>query len=286
MADSIARSRRLLQWTEAERALVIRTFAEAIARTARRWSTGERSEACIAALAGPHARAWPAEDTRAELRAAAWTPLLADAPACTSWTASRDPHEALLAVLFDASRRPPSLSGEPAIADQLSAQCWQEQLAGLRAVLAEAAPDAGADDDAPARWRRWSGAIVVQLDWFGATLSLLVDGATVANLVRAGGARRAPAPRRSDAAPVPVLGAIADAKLRLEVRCGGAGIDLGSLVSLRVGDVLRLDHRLDEPVAVAAAGASFDAAPLCRAWLGRAQAGLGVELTRSSPSIR
>lgn len=283
LADSRVRARGLAQWNDAERALVARAFGEALARTARRWRTGERMDAGIAALAGADVRAWPAEDAPAALRDAAWTPLLADAPARVSWACARAPHETLLAAMFDASRRPPTSTGEPSIAEQLATECWYEQLAALRAVLPEATPadDGGAPADGGARWRRWSGAVVVDLPWFDARLQLLVDGASVASLVKAGGSRRPPPPRRGDAAPRPVLGALAHADVRLEVRCGGAAIDLGSLVSLRVGDVLRLDHRLDDPVHVVATGTPPDAAPLCRGWLGRADDHLCVELARS-----
>ena len=288
MAESRAQARVLAQWNDAERAHVARAFGEALARTARRWRTGERVDACIAALTGPDVRAWPAEDTPAALRDATWTPLLADAPARVAWACARDPHEALLAAMFDASRRPPTLTGEPLIADQLATQSWQEQLAALRAVLAEAAPgdDAPAAVDDGARWRGWSGAVVVDLPWFEARLQLLVDGASVASLVKAAGTRRSTPPRRSDAPTKPVLAALAHAGVRLEARCGGAAIDLGSLVSLRVGDVLRLDHRLDEPVHVVAAGALPEAVPLCRGWLGRADAHLCVELARSPAPTR
>jgi hypothetical protein len=287
-ADSRARLRGLVQWNDGERALVARVLGDALARTARRWRTGERMDACIAALTGPDVRAWPAEDAPAALRDAAWTPLVADAPARVSWACARAPHEALLAAMFDASRRPPNASGEPSIAEELATECWNEQLAALRAALAEATPAdaAAAPPDGDTLWRRWSGAVVVDLPWFDARMHLLVDGASVASLVKAGGVRRSPAPRRSDAAVMPVLGALAHAGVRLEVRCGGASIDLGSLVSLRVGDVLRLDHRLDEPVHVVAPAEPADAAPLCRGWLGRADAHLCIELARPPAPTR
>src|SRR5207245_4129234 len=47
---------------------------------------------------------------------------------------------------------------------------------------------------------------------------------------------------------LPVQGAIAKQTVRVDVRLGESELDLGSLQTLSIGDVLRLDKKLDEGV--------------------------------------
>jgi flagellar motor switch/type III secretory pathway protein FliN len=47
---------------------------------------------------------------------------------------------------------------------------------------------------------------------------------------------------------LPAQGAIAKQTVRVDVRLGESELDLGSLQTLSVGDVLRLDKKLDEGV--------------------------------------
>lgn len=285
-AASHAGTSSLAWWTPAELTLVERALGQALARACRRWSSGDRFDAFIDQIAAGGTRAFPAEDAPESLRDIAWLPLQSGSGRRLSWAATEAPHDVLLSALFGEGARAATPAGDPEIARELAAECWREQCAALRAEVDASGPSGDGDAAGPSAspWKRWGGAVVVELQWFGATLRLLAHVETVRTLVRAAGVRRAAPPRRLDGAPVRVLDALGGAAVRLEARCAGASIDLGSLVSLRVGDVLRLDHALDEPVRLVASGAVTDAPALCHGWLGRSGAAVGVELARGGPS--
>lgn len=275
--DASRVARPLLRWTDADLAVVAGAMAEAVTRVAKRWDNGARPHAAPGA-AGP--AAVHAEDADAAARRGTWTAIGAHA----RWSLDADPAQCLHAAFFGEASPGPGAREGRLLADELADECWAEQLAAVRALLGETAaapPACAVEGDA---WRRWSGAVLVSLPWLGHRWRLLVDATAVRALLGRRAAVRAAAADPPRDAPMPVLRALHDTPVALQARLAPFELDLGSLVGLAVGDVLRLAHRIDEPVRVVAANAPVDALPLCIGWLGRRDdAALGIELERASP---
>ncbi len=262
-------ARPLRRWSADALARFGQAVAGALADDAQRWGA---DDALAAASIRGGARAVHAEDVEPSARPADWTALPGHG---TWWHLGDSPLRRIGRALFaDAGG---ALDG-PRVADDLAAELWAGQLRALTALVARA--DAPADADTPAKaWGRWSGAVLVALPWAGATLQLLFRAAQVERVL-APGAGAEPASRPAGGPVVPALRALADHGTRLAVRLDPFEIDLGSLVSLSVGDVLHVRHALDKPVQVCAHEAPVDDEPLCVGWLGRRDDALAVELAR------
>ncbi|OWQ46378.1 hypothetical protein CDL60_12900 [Roseateles noduli] len=132
----------------------------------------------------------------------------------------------------------------------------------------------------PPRVAAWSGSVIARLDLRGAetlTLWLLLDGDSAATLLR-------DLPRPGAAAALPplqstVTAAIAAHTAALRVELAPVVIDLGTLQSLRVGDVLPLPHRLERPLELRAPD---DARIACLGYLGARDGHRAVELLPTS----
>ena len=125
--------------------------------------------------------------------------------------------------------------------------------AGASAVPSGQAPPAAA-------WRRGSGALRIDLVWPAGETALLLDGRATAHWLAA---RHRP-PRAAPARMHDLRAASGHGRLRLKAWSGAAEIDIATLQSLAVGDVIPLDLRIDEPLCV-----SVDGRPaLARAFLG------------------
>lgn len=268
----------LVRWTAPELAAVARAVADTLGRTVQRWSAGDRVRQHVAALETGLAPAIHADEGGAALRAAQWTTLGAHAHLAVDV----DPVQCLREGLFGELPVSPGARDGQRIADQLASECWSEQCAALQSLLEEARAGAlqATTLDLARMWRRWSGAVVVAAPWFGTTLHLLLDTGAVHGLLRSANLRRPQHAAAKRTMPVPVLHALAKAPVRLEVRLAPLDIDLGSLVSLGLGDVLRLGHAVDEPLHVVAPGSPTDADPLCHGWLGERGPRVALELAR------
>lgn len=271
-------ARSLVRWTAPELEAVARAVNDALARAARRWDTGEHARAHLAALEAAGEAARHAEDADAALRSAHWTALGAHAHSALAG----DSVQRLRDGLFGEPPVSPGARDGQRIADELAAECLAEQRAALQALLADAL--AGAADAVPVElaqaWQRWSGAVVVEAPWFGTAWRVLLDATAVRALLRALNLRRPARAAESRATPLPALRALAKTPVGLQVRLAPVDIDLGSLMSLGVGDVLRLGHAVDEPVHVVSPDAGIDAAPLCHGWLGGCDGAVALELAR------
>lgn len=126
----------------------------------------------------------------------------------------------------------------------------------------------------------WSGAVIVRFVVAAREgLRVLVDG----NLARqlAGPPGGASAQSVPCAELVPLQDAVDGWRVRLSVRLREGDVDLGSLASLSLGDVVPFPHELDEPLLVSLSGA-----PVLRAHLGRSGGNRAAELTSHSPASR
>lgn len=113
-----------------------------------------------------------------------------------------------------------------------------------------------------------AGTLLLTVRVGAASCRCLLDAASVERLAPAS------APKGAPLAPVDRLKALKATPLRLAVRLGQAEVGLSALMSVAVGDVIRLDCPVDAPVAVL--GPSGE--PLLRAYLGQAQGAVAVEV--------
>jgi len=129
----------------------------------------------------------------------------------------------------------------------------------------------------PLLFRRGSGALRVKIGLGGgaelARIECLLPEPVVARLLGVGPAQ---------ATPLAALGALALAPLvsntpvRLCVEAGSASIGAGSLLSIAVGDVIRLDTPLDGPFSLTLAPGHI----ACHGYIGRVDQHLALELTK------
>jgi len=111
--------------------------------------------------------------------------------------------------------------------------------------------------------RPWSGAVGIELRLDSHRLRLLLGGDLVAMLVPLA-PPSVPVDAASDARPVALREALARQTVDLRACLNEVELSLGSLGDLRNGDVLRLSHTVDEPLAVLGPSG----ATVCLGWLG------------------
>ena len=200
-------------------------------------------------------------------------------------TGSDDMRVALAKVLFNEDAR----TGAP-IAQALVTDALSELLRAFGQVSAgnDRAADAAGDAPPAAERRRWSGALRVCL------VALREDQPVSWHLhcseplasVLCGGLQP---PSATGRAPLAAVTHAIDARpVAFKVLLDETTLTLGTLQSLRVGDVLPLSHRLDQALHVVSAGASRDTPAFCGAFLGSRDHHRAVELVpadSASPSI-
>lgn len=153
-----------------------------------------------------------------------------------------DAPNALQRLLFGAvaAQHPSELAGEVA----------QKALAALAVACLPGAEVIPAGVPAAHDWTRGSGAVCASLAWPGLELLLVLDGEAISRLL-ADSPRRAP-PRR------PPLGdpraAVGSGRVEVRASTGAAEIDVATFRSLAVGDVIRLDLRIDQPLRLTVGG--------------------------------
>jgi hypothetical protein len=203
------------------------------------------------------------------------------------------PVEQLHALLFGVP--PPAVRVAPTLSDDTAAAAWAALLDALGAALPQqaappAAPPAAtsaAPSAAPAvpphATARWSGHLRLDVSVVGEgsamRLALLIHPSAAAEwCTTATGPVQTQAPRQ----PLQRIDhVLADRSVRLAVLMDPVTLDLGTLQSLQIGDVLTLPHRLDQPLEVAAAPDACQAASsVCQAHLGQRDGRLAIALSR------
>lgn len=200
--------------------------------------------------------------------------------------------ESLQAILLGtAAKQSVSTKGSPSLAAEMARAAWRDCIKELRTSLAQGSQNGtgdhpqlpfcshdGVDDRLPSHHMlAWSGAVRVTLPWHGLSLRLHIGPARAAALLRSG--ERTAKPSISKDAPlVPLHKAIEKKTTSLRLELAAVELDLGSLQSLVLGDVIPLPHRLDQPLQVLAE----DGRPLCTAYLGQQQGMRAIELFRSA----
>ena len=177
------------------------------------------------------------------------------------------PADWLQAALFGAAS-----AGSARIAHDVAAEAMADLVRGLSQLVNGNANDkhVASAGEAPSMGdaRRWSGALGVQLtahaDARTLSLALQIGDVVAANIC--GSMRPAPEPPRGSLSGV--TDALGGRRLGLRVLLQDTPLTLGSLKMLRIGDVLPLAHRLDQPLRVVASHPAADAVPFCAAYLG------------------
>ncbi len=278
-ADSERLARPLRAWRDDQRLAVQAFFEQLAADWHRDWCLAGPSSAGPAGVAdedGGHAGAdaLPCVAWRhIPARAAAPTPA-AFAPTDNAIAGGRPSPSALSdlcrALFGDAGPQPGSVALE--VAHRAWGDWWLRM--NRRARLPRATPRPGSRTS---DW--WSGKLQVRLPWCAGTLVLELEEAQARALLEsqapallaATAASAAPATRKTSIAV-----ALAGRGIELRAMLGGVELSLRQLQSLRVGDVVPLEHRLDEPALVESTAAD----PLCRGWLGQQDGHVAVEMVR------
>jgi hypothetical protein len=165
---------------------------------------------------------------------------------------------------------------------------WCDSLTGLCAELD--LPHTGVPHGLPGELSRaWQGALRVRLPWFGATLSLVLSGDVVAAWVRQWRSRAmavassSPVPAQSSPL-TPVVQAVSGRTVPLTVELAQVEIEIGALMTLRVGDVLRTTHALETPLLVRGEASAQDGGSpvFSEGFLGRLGERRAVELSKES----
>jgi hypothetical protein len=122
------------------------------------------------------------------------------------------------------------------------------------------------------------------LDWLGLDLHLLVSPQVVRALLTARG-EPVTGPMATPAGGVAsVWRATTGQRVAARAQLAPFELDVGALMGLRVGDVVRCSHGLDEPLHVLLEDARGAGSPLCRGHLGRAGASRAIALTGPPPT--
>lgn len=166
------------------------------------------------------------------------------------------------------------------LADELAQAAWLDGYDRLARLSAAPAPsDLGRgeavmkEEELPASvLRAWTGALALEIHCCGAQLRIIASGDAIDRWLRT---RHAEPPKAethpAQSASVPVARALDATPVRLSVELAPVDVDLGSLGSLRVGDVLRTTHGLDRPLQVRLGGKSARSGSgrVCEAFLGK-----------------
>lgn len=208
-----------------------------------------------------------------------------------------EPRAALLAMLFGETEALRHGAAAERVADQLADRAWADLGTALAATLNVPAsmttsmPGAlrspPLDEGLPqALLRPWEGSLLVRLPCCGAELVLAVPGTVAAQWLQA---QRAAAPSEAGLAPVKprvpasrpaaVLEALAGTRVAFDLRLASVEMSLGTLATLRVGDILCTMHDLETPLGLHTRNAdNSDDLPVCAAFLGRQGSRRAIEL--------
>jgi hypothetical protein len=196
-----------------------------------------------------------------------------------AWVQARpDDVEAVLHTLF------PTESGHNAsvsvhgIAYAVAAKAHCALIETLRARLGLDAPGCEAEPDA-ALFKPWSGSVLISVALPGrCAIAVLLNSATARSiLARDGRPKKEPFEPQTACAPLdPVSQALAGRRLLLRVGLSSCELDIGTLESLRVGDIVPLPHSLDTPLAVS----TVQGVHICAGFLGCQDGVKAIELVR------
>jgi hypothetical protein len=288
-------ARRLRGWSSADQALVVGAVQAVLEQWEGAWgvapegAVGIHCEAAAEAArqAGWLELRWDTYGSQGE-NAGLWGALRAQPNAVSLGAARKSPAsnaprrvpQELHVALFNEALTP---AGGPSLADELAQAAWQDwgaRLASLAAGDRSASPRAATPPAAVLA--PWSGALVLTVPWCGTSFILVLTAERIAALLGRPALRTAPAAGidKRSAPLVPLLHVVKAEPLALRVEMSAVEIDLGTLASLRLGDVVRTSHRLDAPLLMTSAEPEDQGSRtlVCTGFLGRQGERRAIEL--------
>lgn len=159
--------------------------------------------------------------------------------------------------------------------DEIVEACLSD-FKGMLAILFDVQHFANSRPIGDERLGIWSGLYVCRLELNRQIIRIILDSKCFEHLLAGvdGLARKQSSiERRSKRTPV--LDAIQSSKIKLAVVMQGCEVDLGQLQALRVGDIVTLQHRLDQALSVV----DSKQEPVCEAFIGASRGLKAVELS-------
>jgi flagellar motor switch protein FliM len=144
--------------------------------------------------------------------------------------------------------------------------------------------DPGQTNPDRAVFQPWSGGVLLSLPNAGALLPSLLLNPQCVRVLLGSQASHPMVPERARRAPpitVTVEQALAGHTLPIQAELAGCELDLGTLQSLRLGDIVPLPHALDEPLLVSTPVYGT----FCAGFLGRQAGSKAIELLRETRPI-
>jgi hypothetical protein len=186
------------------------------------------------------------------------------------------PLSALYANMFgEALTQSGAALAEPSVALELSLAAWADWWQRLAANVA-APPNQTARH--LKRHPSWSGSLQIHLSWCGGTFVLELNVEQVTSLLTAHAPRLLCASQdevtNTAAQKASLLSAVGNHTMPLRAMLNGVELSLRQIQSLRVGDIVPLRHRLDEPTLIE----TPDAFVVCHGWLGQRANHVAVEM--------
>ena len=120
-------------------------------------------------------------------------------------------------------------------------------------------------------WEAGSGAVVADIALGDEKLMLVIDADRVASMLAS-----VPSKSVRKAQLTKPVDALANGRLKFNVLVGEAQLELALLQTIGVGDVIRLDTRIDEPLQVV----NSDGKRVCGAFLGSSDGYKSIQLTK------
>jgi hypothetical protein len=302
VAESAANARPLRFWRAEERERVARTVADALRGWLEAWGVDGDPDAvrCDAPIdsscSGGDFVDW--RHVGEGMGGLWWTlsPAVITLACGPSRPSSALALSALSRALFgETSACGPSLSSLGGAADHDAAAldmateiveaAWRDWLERLGEAFATAGAARGDAGPAPEPMLAWTGGLVVTVAWCGHALRLLIEGGGVAQFLRPASA---PVDGKQgmgvEGGLTPVWRALADRPTRLRVQTHAFELDLGTLAGLRVGDVLRTGHALDDALPVNVESVNGEGGGVvCAGFLGKLDGSRAVELMHGLP---
>ncbi len=170
-----------------------------------------------------------------------------------------------------------SAYSESGIAQSIAQDAWADWCSRLEKMLG--CDVLSGDKPVLPRNNQWSGHLEIHLPWWSGTWSLHLPAKSVQLLLG-----ETPPPKSVDFKGLPPLvplsTAIAGELVHLGVRFKPITLTLGQIQALRFGDVVPINHRLEDPIAVEMHQEDATTQLFCHAWLGQRGGTVAVELTQ------
>lgn len=190
---------------------------------------------------------------------------------------------ALQVAMFGEAVRPVTASIDgPLMALEIAQSAWEDWWQRLGVVLDLSSLTSGGTRDAAPAPGFWSGALEVQISWWGARIRLLLDGSSIQQILNDHAPEslkphlQATSGRAPASVKVGVVQALSGNTVELRAELNAVELSLGQIQALILGDVIPIPHRLDAPAKIL----DRDGRILCVGWLGKQQTQMAVELAR------